>query len=119
MEKVQLILQLLHPYMFIPNSTVIREMRVALNNIGHPKYILSLEISIQLLQYDLLVVDSFLLSLAIVCVPKESSPSEAFFSRIWAHCTSFLYYVKVVFSYYNNSKPYDPFYLTLHQIEFF
>ena len=27
-EKVQLILQLLHPYMFIPTSTVIREMRV-------------------------------------------------------------------------------------------
>ena len=30
MEKVQLILQLLHPYTFIPTSTVIREMRVAL-----------------------------------------------------------------------------------------
>ena len=28
MEKVQLILQLLHPYTFIPTSTVIREMRV-------------------------------------------------------------------------------------------
>ena len=28
MEKVQLILQILHPYMFIPTSTVIREMRV-------------------------------------------------------------------------------------------
>ena len=27
-EKVQLILQLLHPYTFIPISTVIREMRV-------------------------------------------------------------------------------------------
>ena len=30
MEKVQLILQLLQPYTFIPISTVIREMRVAL-----------------------------------------------------------------------------------------
>ena len=30
MEKGQLILQLLHPYMFIPTSTVIREMRVYL-----------------------------------------------------------------------------------------
>ena len=30
MEKVQLILQLLHPYTFIPTSTVIREMRVTL-----------------------------------------------------------------------------------------
>ena len=28
MEKVQLILQLLHPYTFIPTSMVIREMRV-------------------------------------------------------------------------------------------
>ena len=28
MEKVQLILQLFHPYTFIPTSTVIREMRV-------------------------------------------------------------------------------------------
>ena len=45
----------------------------------YPQYTLSIEISIQLLQYDLLVVDSFLLSLAIVYVPKESSPSEAFF----------------------------------------
>ena len=32
MEKVQLILQLLHPYTFIPTSTVIREMRVNLLN---------------------------------------------------------------------------------------
>ena len=30
MEKVQLILQLLHPYMFIPTSMVIREMRVSM-----------------------------------------------------------------------------------------
>ena len=30
MEKEQLFLQLLHPYMFIPTSTVIREMRVLL-----------------------------------------------------------------------------------------
>ena len=28
MEKVQLVLRLLHPYTFIPTSTVIREMRV-------------------------------------------------------------------------------------------
>ena len=28
MEKVQLILQLLHPYTFIPTSTVIRETRM-------------------------------------------------------------------------------------------
>ena len=31
MEKVQLILQLLHPYTFIPTSIVIREMRVSNN----------------------------------------------------------------------------------------
>ena len=33
MEKVQLVLQLLHPYTFIPTSTVIREMRVPLRAI--------------------------------------------------------------------------------------
>jgi Mn-dependent DtxR family transcriptional regulator len=34
MEKVQLILQLLHPYTFIPTSTVIREMRVSSQSVG-------------------------------------------------------------------------------------
>ena len=31
MEKVELILQLLHPYTFIPSFTVIRDMRVHIN----------------------------------------------------------------------------------------
>ena len=35
MEKVQLILQLLHPYTFIPTSTVIREMSVMAKEAEH------------------------------------------------------------------------------------
>ena len=44
MEKVHLILQLLHPYTFIPTSTVIREMRVPMFSPRSP-HVLSLEFS--------------------------------------------------------------------------